>query len=116
MHKFTKGLLFGSLVGAAGGLFLAPRSGKETRQRLVDEVDEWADLKEDFSEKLDQVQRSAARLQEAADLYVEPFIDGIQQDVDNFKFQVEPRLTQMKEQVAKITEELPELPTETMYE
>lgn len=112
MHKFTKGLVFGSLVGAVGGLFLAPRSGKETRQRFVDELDEWSDLKEDFSEKLEQVKLSAAVLQEAAEIYVEPFIDGLQQDIDTFKFQAEPRMAQIKEQVTKIQEELPEFPTQ----
>lgn len=110
MSKFSKGLLFGSVVGAVGGLLFAPRSGKDTRQKFVDELEDWSDLKEDFTEKLDQFKESAAALQEAADMYIEPFIDGINQDIENFKFQAEPRLEQIQEQVEKIQSELPEMP------
>lgn len=110
MSKFTKGLLFGSVVGAVGGLLLAPRSGKDTRQKFVDELDEWSDLREDFTDKLDQFKESAAAFQEAADTYIEPFIEGINQDIENFKFQAEPRIDQIQEQVEKIQAALPELP------
>ncbi|WP_086314446.1 hypothetical protein A5821_002017 [Enterococcus sp. 7F3_DIV0205] len=112
MSKFSKGILFGAVVGAASGLLFAPRSGKATRQKFVDELEDWSDLKEDFNEKLDHFKESAQALQAAADMYIEPFIDGINQDVENFMFQVEPRLDQLQEQVEKIQSELPEMPTE----
>lgn len=112
MGKFSKGILFGAVVGAASGLLFAPRSGKATRQKFVDELEEWSDLKEDFTEKLDQFKESAHALQAAADMYIEPFIDGINQDVENFMFQAEPRIEQIQEQVEKIQTELPEMPSE----
>ncbi|OEG11159.1 hypothetical protein BCR22_05395 [Enterococcus plantarum] len=108
MGKFSKGMLFGAVVGAASGLLFAPRSGKATRQKFVDELEDWSDLKEDFTEKLDQFKESAQAFQAAADMYIEPFIDGVNQDVENFMFQAEPRLDQIQEQVEKIQEELPE--------
>lgn len=110
MGKFSKGILFGAVVGAASGLLFAPRSGKATRQKFVDELEDWSDLKEDFNDKLDQFKASAQALQEAADIYVEPFIDGVNRDVENFMFQAEPRLDQIQEQVEKIQAELPEMP------
>ncbi|MGX7243780.1 YtxH domain-containing protein [Enterococcus quebecensis] len=110
MGKFSKGILFGAVVGAASGLLFAPRSGKATRQKFVDELDDWSDLKEDFTDKLDQFKESAAALQEAAEIYIDPFIEGLTQDVENFKFQAEPRLEQIQEQVEKIQSELPEMP------
>lgn len=112
MGKFSKGILFGALVGGVGGLLFAPRSGKDTRQKFIDELEDWSDLKEDFTEKLDQFKESAQALQAAADTYIEPFIDGINQDVENFMFQAEPRLDQIQEQVEKIQSELPDIPLE----
>ncbi|MEI5990750.1 hypothetical protein A5881_002255 [Enterococcus termitis] len=112
MGKFSKGILFGALVGGVGGLLFAPRSGKDTRQKFIDELEDWSDLKEDFTEKLDQFKESAQALQTAADTYIEPFIDGINQDVENFMFQAEPRLDQILEQVEKIQSELPDIPLE----
>ncbi|ALS02662.1 hypothetical protein ATZ33_15140 [Enterococcus silesiacus] len=112
MGKFSKGILFGALVGGVGGLLFAPRSGKATRQKFVDELEDWSDLKEDFTDKLDQFKESAQALQAAADMYIEPFIDGINQDVENFMFQVEPRVEQIQEQVEKIQSELPDMPLE----
>lgn len=112
MGKFSKGIVFGAFVGAASGLLFAPRSGKATRQKFVDELEEWSDLKEDFTEKLDQFKESTQALQAAADMYIEPFIDGINQDIENFKFQAEPRIDQIQEQVEKIQSELPEMDLE----
>ncbi|MBO0471640.1 YtxH domain-containing protein [Enterococcus sp. DIV0242_7C1] len=109
MSKFSKGLFFGAIVGAASGLLFAPRSGKATRQKFVDELDEWSDLREDFSDKLDQFKESAQALQATAEIYIEPFIEGINQDIENFKFQTEPRIEQIQEQVEKIQDELPEI-------
>lgn len=112
MGKFSKGILFGAVVGAASGLLFAPRSGKATRQKFVDELDDWSNLKEDFTDKLDQFKESAQALQVAADTYLEPFIDGLNRDVENFKFQAEPRLDQIQEQVEKIQSELPDMSVE----
>ena len=109
MSKFSKGLFFGAIVGAASGLLFAPRSGKATRQKFVDELDEWSVLREDFSDKLDQFKESAQALQATAEIYIEPFIEGINQDIENFKFQTEPRIEQIQEQVEKIQDELPEI-------
>lgn len=112
MGKFSKGILFGAVVGAASGLLFAPRSGKATRQKFVDELEDWSDLKDDFNDKLDQFKESAQVLQATADMYIEPFINGINQDVENFMFQAEPRLDQIQEQIGKIQAELPEMPSE----
>lgn len=110
MGKFSKGILFGAFIGAASGLLLAPRSGKATRQKLIDELDDYSDLKKDFTDKLDQFKESAATLQAAVDTYVDPFINGLNQEIENFAFQTKPRVSQIQEQVEKLQSELPEMP------
>ena len=39
VEKIALGMAFGTLVGAIGGLLLAPQSGKETREVLQDKID-----------------------------------------------------------------------------
>lgn len=45
MKKFIKGLFFGAAAGTIGGLLAAPRSGKETRQHLINELEDYRSLK-----------------------------------------------------------------------
>ncbi len=56
----TTGKLFlatslGTIAGAAAGVLLAPKSGKETREDIADKVTELKDQLEDLSEKSKQV-------------------------------------------------------------
>lgn len=110
MKGFFKGLLFGSVVGGLGGLLLAPRSGKETQEKIIDEIDDWKYLSTDFNEKLTTFKSSLADFQETAETMIPAFAEGLTKDIENFKFQAEPRLEQIQEQVEKIQQELPEMP------
>lgn len=110
MKGFFKGILFGSVVGGLGGLLLAPRSGKETQEKILDEVDDWKYLTNDFNEKLATFKASLSDFQETAETTIPPFAEGINKDIESFKFQAEPRLEQIQEQLDKIQSELPEMP------
>lgn len=57
------GLLAGGLMGAAAGLLLAPRSGRETRRLLKKSADALPELMEDLSATL---QLQTAQLSESA--------------------------------------------------
>ena len=39
IKNFFKGLLFGAAAGTVGGLLFAPRSGNETRKKLIEELE-----------------------------------------------------------------------------
>ncbi|MBL1228712.1 YtxH domain-containing protein [Enterococcus sp. BWB1-3] len=110
MKGFIKGLLFGSVVGGIGGLFMAPRSGKETKQKIIDEIDDWKYLHDDFNEKLATFKTNLADFQETAETVIPPFVKGINKDITNFNFQAKPRLEKIQEQLTKIQNELPEMP------
>ncbi|MGK0551163.1 YtxH domain-containing protein [Enterococcus faecalis] len=112
MKKFTKGLLFGAAAGAIGGLLAAPRSGKETRKKVIEEIEEFTYLKNEVSGHRQEVQAATERLKATANALLPPFIEGVKQDLTDFQFQAEPRIQQIKEQIAKINAQLPELPKE----
>ncbi|MBP2099397.1 YtxH domain-containing protein [Enterococcus rivorum] len=112
MSRFARGLFWGSVIGGLGGLFLAPRSGKETRQKIVDEIDDLTDLTMDVNDSLEQFKSSLEEVRITASTLIEPFVDGVQRDVDNFRFQADPRIEQMNEQLAKLQNDLPDFPEE----
>lgn len=115
IKQFLKGLVFGSAVGAVGGLLFAPRSGNDTRKKLIDELDEAADLTLDLNNSLNHFKEALAETKETAAALIPEFQDSIQKDVQEFKFQAEPRITQIQEQVEKISTNLPELPEENLH-
>ncbi|WP_417629557.1 YtxH domain-containing protein [Enterococcus faecalis] len=110
MKKFIKGLFFGAVAGTIGGLLVAPRSGKETRQHLINELEDYRSLKNQVTNDWDQVQRNLGVVEENVPLATE-FSKDLQQEITDFKFQAEPRIAQIKEQIAKITAELPDTQT-----
>ena len=111
MSKFVKGLLFGTIVGGVGGLFLVPRSGQDTRKKITEELEDFSEKKQAFDDSLDHFKTSLTTFQETVDLYVDPFVNGLTKDLKAFQFQAEPRLAQIQEQAEKIQTELPEIPT-----
>lgn len=50
MFKWIKGLFVGGLLGFLGGLFLAPKSGDETRGKLKDALDKGAKFVDDVKQ------------------------------------------------------------------
>ncbi len=60
---FVGGLLVGAALGTLAGIFMAPRSGRETRQLLRKSADALPELAEDLSSS---VQLQADKLSESA--------------------------------------------------
>jgi gas vesicle protein len=113
MKKFTKGLLFGAAVGTIGGLLAAPRSGKDTRQKIIEEIEEYTYLKDEVTDNWEEVQTATEQLKETANTLVPAFIDDLKQEIADFRFQAEPRIAQIKEQIAKISANIPEMSQKT---
>ncbi|MBI2356876.1 YtxH domain-containing protein [Candidatus Dojkabacteria bacterium] len=64
--SFMKGLLLGALAGVVGGVLLAPKSGKETREDLMKMVDKVKkDAVEYFEEARSMVMEKVAALKAA---------------------------------------------------
>ena len=103
IKNFFKGLLFGAAAGTVGGLLLAPRSGNETRKKLIEELEEATTLTNDFKSALIETK-------ETAESVIPAFQEAIKKDIEDFKFQAEPRITQINEQVEKLKADLPEYP------
>jgi len=106
IKNFFKGLLFGAAAGTVGGLLLAPRSGNETRKKLIEELEEATTLTNDLNNSLNHFKSALIETKETA----ESVIPAFQEAIEDFKFQAEPRITQINEQVEKLKADLPEYP------
>lgn len=109
LKNFIKGLLFGSTVGAVGGLLLAPRSGNETRKKLTAELEEAADTTLDLNKSLQRFQQAVVTTRQTAAETLPVLQDGLKKDVESFKFQAEPRIEQIRQQVTRINEHVAQL-------
>ena len=109
MKKFIKGLFLVQLLVPLAACWLLQEAGK-TRQHLINELEDYRSLKNQVTNDWDQVQRNLAVVEENVPLATE-FSKDLQQEITDFKFQAEPRIAQIKEQIAKITAELPDTQT-----
>ncbi|EOL41196.1 YtxH domain-containing protein [Enterococcus phoeniculicola] len=112
IKNFMKGLLFGSLTGAAAGLLFAPNSGKKTREKIISEIDETTNLTLDVNESLAQFKEALIVTKETAAELLPVFQSGIEKDIENFQFQAEPRIAKIQEQIDKLSDELTQLTDE----
>lgn len=103
IKNLIKGLAFGTVVGGTLGILLAPKSGKATRQQLVDGVDEATDLTNDLTDSLAKFQQSLSHLQTTASELLPTFQEETTQLIEDFEFQATPRVEEINKQVDKIS-------------
>lgn len=106
--SFFKGLLVGAGIGTVGGLLFAPRKGEETREKLVNDVRDVVQLTDELNDSLTDFRESLVELKATVNTIVPEFKADLESDIEDFKFQAEPRIQQIQEQVAIIQSHLPE--------
>ncbi len=105
--SFFKGILFGAGLGTLGGLLLAPRKGEETREKLITNTRELVELTDELNDNLAAFRESLVTLKGTFDTLVPAFKSGVEKDVEDFRFQAEPRIQQIQAQLEKINQSLP---------
>lgn len=104
---FFKGILFGAGLGTLSGLLLAPRKGEETREKLITNTRELVELTDELNDNLAAFRESLVTLKGTFDTLVPAFKSGVEKDVEDFRFQAEPRIQQIQAQLEKINQSLP---------
>ncbi len=110
--SFIKGLLFGATVGGVGGLLMAPRSGKETQQMVETYIDDVTESTKEFNDSLQNFQQALAQTQQTVEETIPYFTKSLQKDIEAFKFQAEPRLARINEQVEEMNQHIASLPVQ----
>lgn len=110
---FFKGILVGAGIGTLSGLLLAPRKGEDTRDKLISNTRELVELTDALNDNLTDFRRSLVTLKGTFDTLVPAFKSGVEKDVEDFRFQAEPRIQQIQEQLEKINQTLPQMEEHT---
>lgn len=112
--SFFKGILFGAGLGTLGGLLLAPRKGEETREKLITNTRELVELTDELNDNLTDFRESLVTLKGTFDTLVPAFKSGVEKDIEEFRFQAEPRIQQIQAQIEKINQALPQVKETTV--
>jgi gas vesicle protein len=88
---FAQGLIIGAAIGAAAAILLAPRSGKETREKLVAAADQqkenlknkWEQTKEAATDTVNSVKDSLLLKSMEAEEKVDSYADQAKSQVDH---------------------------------
>lgn len=107
MKKFLRGLLFGAGVGSVAGLFLAPKKGEATRDQLIEDTRGIVQQADELNDVLGDFKRSLQEVLGNVKTMVPEVQKDITDEIEDFKFQAEPRIQQIQEQINKITSDLP---------
>lgn len=106
IKQFAKGILVGGTLGGILGTFFAPRSGKETKQKLAAEMDEATAVTTELNDSLANFKESLTELKKTADELLPKTTIETEERLQQFKFQAEPRLNEITKQVDKIKSRL----------
>ncbi|MBO0454805.1 MULTISPECIES: YtxH domain-containing protein [Enterococcus] len=111
--SFFKGILFGAGLGTLGGLLFAPRKGEETREKLITNTRDLVELTDELNDNLTAFQESLVTLKGTFDTLVPAFKSGVEKDIEEFRFQADPRIQQIEAQLKKIDQSLPQTEEKT---
>lgn len=105
IKKFVKGLLFGTTVGGIVATVMAPRSGKEMRQTIADQVTDTKEAVVTIGSSLNGVKTHGQRVKAELEK-TDSVMKDTQELVEDFKFEAEPRLQEIGNQIKKIQSRL----------
>lgn len=104
--KFVKGLLVGGAIGGTAALLLAPRSGKETRDNIQQEIDDTIQMFLNVKDSSEAVVFNAQHLKDLTETMIPEFTEDIEKSIERFQFKSKYRIEDIKQQLAKIQNEM----------
>lgn len=75
---------------------------------MIAELDEATELTNYLNNSLNNFKQALVDTKETANTLIPAFQESMKKDIENFKFQAEPRIAQIQEQVEKLTNDLPQ--------
>jgi gas vesicle protein len=97
---FMSGLLLGGIAGALTALLLAPRSGEETRQVILEKSME---IKDKALETVDEARVRAEKAAEDARTAAQEYTQKLQDQAKNIQEQGRVILEEQKQKIEKVT-------------
>lgn len=108
MRKFTQGILWGALFGGIAGLMNAPRRGKETRSLVKNYLQQATEDVDDVRYKLDNLSHAVLRLKNEGLQSLQEATTDIQDSVQKFSNENQPRINRIQEKMAQLNASIEE--------
>ncbi|MGY3765558.1 YtxH domain-containing protein [Vagococcus vulneris] len=105
-HKFIKGLLTGAAIGGGIGLLCAPRKGADLREELTSSVENSVDLVLTTKNDAQAVKEDITKVKDSLNTLLPPLIENTEKSINRFNFKIDPRITEIKQQLGKINQEI----------
>lgn len=106
MSNFKSGLFWGAFFGGLAGLMNAPQSGKETRIKLKNFIDQTTDDVNDVRFKVDNLKVAIQRLQNESVKSSKIISEELQTTLQHFNEETQPRLRRVQESADKLVDNL----------
>jgi gas vesicle protein len=97
---FMSGLLLGGIAGAITALLMAPQSGEETRQVIIDKSME---IKDKALETVEEARVRAEKAAEEARIAAQEYSEKVQEQAKSLQEQGRVILEEQKEKIEKVT-------------
>ena len=106
--KFIKGFLVGGALCGGAALLLAPRSGKDTQKLITGKIEEDINFLLSLANKLDTTKIQTHQVEALSEQLLPVFEKETKKSIRKFEFKAKPRIELMKQQLAKIEQEINE--------
>lgn len=100
------GMLFGALVGGAYGLMKTPRKGTENREAMKSYLDDTTVLVQDVTDKVKDLKSAISELTNEGKSLATDFSKEMNETVQEFSYEAEPRLRRIQEQANKLNKDV----------
>lgn len=97
--KFLKGFLFGAIIGGTYTLLTAKRSGKETRQQLIQQTKEWTESINDVAQSSIELQQSIQKLVVDGATIVSTFSQELSTILEHYQETATQKVTAIQQQL-----------------
>lgn len=106
--QFIKGALIGGTLFGGAALLFAPRSGKDTQHLITSKIEEDINFLLSLNNKIDTTKVQTAQLTALSQELLPVFEKETKKSIKKFEFKAKPRLENIKEQLAKIEQDIAE--------
>ncbi len=106
VSNFRSGLFWGAFFGGLAGLMNAPRSGKETREKIKNIIDQTTDDVNDVRFKVDNLKIAIQRLQNESIRSSKIISEELQTTLQHFNEETQPRLRRVQDSASTLAKNL----------